>query len=88
VNRITTAELARNLPAVLDHIRESGETCVVECGGQPMVQISPMAGRQNAEQALADLYRGLASESAAGWREDAQRGREDLDGVLRDPWAS
>jgi antitoxin (DNA-binding transcriptional repressor) of toxin-antitoxin stability system len=88
MRKITATELARNLRAVLDRIRESGESYIVERGGQPVVQVSPTPGEQTAEQALADLYRTLSPEAAAGWLEDARRGRDALDDESRDPWAS
>ncbi|NGP53566.1 type II toxin-antitoxin system Phd/YefM family antitoxin [Thioalkalivibrio sp. XN8] len=88
MRKITATELARNLRAVLDRVRESGESYVVERGGQPVVQVSPTPGRQDAQQALADLYRTLSPEAAEGWLEDARRGNETLDDELRDPWAS
>jgi antitoxin (DNA-binding transcriptional repressor) of toxin-antitoxin stability system len=88
MQRITATELARNLRAVLDRVRESGEACIVERGGQPVVQVSPTPGQQTAEQALADLYRTLAPEVAEGWLADARRGGETLDDEPRDPWAS
>ena len=88
MKKITATELARNLRAVLDRVRESGESYIVERAGQPVVQVSPTPGTQTAEQALADLYRTLAPEAAAGWIEDARRGTEMLGEELRDPWAS
>jgi antitoxin (DNA-binding transcriptional repressor) of toxin-antitoxin stability system len=53
MQKITATELARNLRAVLDRVRESGETYIVERGGQPIVQVLPTPGQQNAAQALA-----------------------------------
>lgn len=88
MHKITATELARNLRAVLDRVRESGEAYIVERGGQPVVQVSPTPGRQNAEQALADLYRTLPPEAADDWLEDARRGSEALDEQLQDPWAT
>ena len=88
MRKITATEPARNLRAVLDQVRESGEAYIVERGGQPVVQVSPTPGRQAAEQALADLYRTLSPEAAEGWQEDARRGGTRLDDALRDPWVS
>jgi antitoxin (DNA-binding transcriptional repressor) of toxin-antitoxin stability system len=88
MQKITATELARNLRAVLDRVRESGEAFLVERGGQPVVQVSPTPGLQTAEQALADLYRTLPPDAAGGWPEDARRGGDALDDELRDPWAS
>lgn len=88
MRKITATELARNLRAVLDQVRESGESYIVERGGQPVVQVSPTPGAQTAAQALADLYRTLPAEAVEGWMEDARRGRAALDETLRDPWDS
>ena len=88
MKKITATELARNLRAVLDRVRESGEGYIVERGGQPVVQVTPTPGEQNAEHALADLYRTLSPQAAEGWLDDARRGRAALDEELRDPWAS
>ena len=88
MKKITATELARNLRAVLDRVRESGESYIVERGGQAVVQVTPTPGEQNAEQALADLYRTLPPQVAEGWLDDARRGGAALDEELRDPWAS
>jgi hypothetical protein len=44
--------------------------------------------RQDAQQALADLYRTLPPDAAKDWLDDARRGSELLDDHLRDPWNS
>jgi antitoxin (DNA-binding transcriptional repressor) of toxin-antitoxin stability system len=88
MKKITATELARNLRAVLDRVRESGESYIVERGGQPVVQVTPTPGEQSAEQALADLYRTLSPQAAEGWLDDARRGSSGLDEEQRDPWAS
>lgn len=88
MKKISATELARNLRAVLDRVRESNSGYIVERGGQPVVQLMPTPGAQTAEQALADLYRTLPPAVAEGWLEDAGRGRPGLDDELRDPWAS
>ena len=88
MQKITATELARNLRAVLDRVRESGEAYIVERGGQPIVQVSPTPGEQTAQQALADLYRTLSPEAAEGWLADAGRGSLALDQETHDPWAS
>lgn len=88
MQKITATELARNLRAVLDRVRETGEAYIVERAGQPVVQVSPTPGEQSAAQALADLYRMLPPDAAESWLEDARRGRASLDDELRDPWAS
>lgn len=88
MQKITATELARNLRAVLDRVRETGESYIVERAGQPVVRVSPTAGEQTAAQALADLYRMLPPEAAEGWLDDARRSGAALDETQRDPWAS
>lgn len=88
MQKITATELARNLRAVIDRVRETGEAYIVERGGQPVAQVSPTPGEQTAAQALADLYRTLPPDAAESWLEDARRGHEALADELQDPWAS
>jgi len=88
MKRITATELARNLRAVLDQVRESGEDYIVERGRQPVARVSPSPGHMTAEQALADLYRTLDPADGKTWLDDAREARESLADELRDPWAS
>ncbi|MDT8439555.1 MAG: type II toxin-antitoxin system Phd/YefM family antitoxin [Wenzhouxiangellaceae bacterium] len=87
MKQITATELARNLSAVLDQVRESGEDYVVERARQPVARLSPTPGRMTAEQALADLYQTLDPVDAETWQADARRGDSALSDELRDPWA-
>lgn len=88
VKRITATELARNLSAVLDQVRETGAEYVVERGRQPVAHISSSPGRMTAEQALADLHGSIDSDAAYRWEDDARRGDSALSDALRDPWSS
>ncbi|MFU8878305.1 MAG: type II toxin-antitoxin system Phd/YefM family antitoxin [Wenzhouxiangellaceae bacterium] len=88
MKRITVTELARNLRAVLDQVRETGEDYIVERGRQPVARVSPSPGHMTAEQALADLYRTLDPTDGGAWQEDARRADDALSDELRDPWAS
>lgn len=87
MKRITATALARNLRAVLDQVRETGEEYVVERGKQPVARVSPSPGQMTAEEALADLYRTLDPTDAETWQDDARRGEKKLSDELRDPWA-
>ncbi len=88
IKRITATELARNLSAVLDQVRETGEEYVVERGRQPVARVSPSPGIMSAEQALADLHESLEPAAGERWEADARRGDSALSDELRDPWSS
>lgn len=83
---ITTTELARNLRAILDQVRETGEEYVVERGRQPVARVSPTPGAMTAVDALADLYQTLEPVAAESWARDARRAEETLSNDMRDPW--
>jgi len=85
---ITATELARNLSAILDQVRETGEEYVVERGRKPVARVSPTPGAMTAADALADLYRTLEPAAAETWERDGRRAEETLSHELRDPWAS
>jgi antitoxin (DNA-binding transcriptional repressor) of toxin-antitoxin stability system len=54
---ITVAELARNLRRVLDSIVADGEEIVIERNHQQIARLVAVPVRQNALEAMADLYR-------------------------------
>ena len=88
---ITATELARNLRRVLDRLAVEGEEIVIERNHQQIARLIPGPGRQNALEAMADLYRILPEEAAKTWQADARRGRwkgSTLDKGVRDPWRS
>ena len=66
---ITATELARNLRQILDRLVADGEEIVVERNHQRVARILPGPGRQTALEAMADLYRTLPDDAAAGWVE-------------------
>lgn len=86
---ITATELARNLRQVLDNLSADGEEIVVERNHQQIARIVPGPGRQTALEAMADLYRTLSPEAAAGWVEDGRAlpGDGMVENEVRDPWA-
>ena len=88
---ISATELARNLRRVLDRVVAEGEEIVIERNHAQIARLVPGPGRQNALEAMADLYRTLPDDVAATWETDARgtrwKGNKVAKGV-RDPWAS
>jgi len=88
---ITSTELGRNLRRVLDRLTIEGEEIVIERNRQPIARLVPGPARQNALEAMADVYRTLPDEAAARWEADSRRGRwkgSRVDKGIRDPWHS
>jgi antitoxin (DNA-binding transcriptional repressor) of toxin-antitoxin stability system len=88
---ISATELARNLRRVLDRIVADGEEVVIERNQQQIARLVAGPGRQNAFEAMGDLYRTLPDDVAATWESDARGSRwkgNDLARGVRDPWAS
>ncbi len=88
---ITATYLARNLRRILDQLAMEGEEIGIERNGQQVARLLPGPARQNALQALADLYRTLPDDAAATWEANSRKGRwrgSRLDkGGIRDLWA-
>ncbi|MCZ7663194.1 MAG: type II toxin-antitoxin system Phd/YefM family antitoxin [Thermoleophilia bacterium] len=84
---ITATELARNLRQVLDQLVSDQEEIVVERNQQQVALILPVPGRQTALEAMADLYRTLPEDAAAGWLDESRR-RGALSEEARDPWGT
>lgn len=87
---ISATELARNLSAVLDRLAVEREELVIERNHRQVARLTPGPGRLTALEALADLYRTLPEEAAAGWEADSRGGGlkgERLAGGVRNPWA-
>ena len=72
---ITATELARNLRRVLDRIVADGEEIMIERNHQQIARLVAGPGRQNALEAMADLYRSLPEDVAATWEKDARTTR-------------
>lgn len=86
---ITATELARNLRQVLDRLAAGGEEILIERNHQMVARILPGTARQTALEAMADLYRTLPEDAAAGWLESGRQAfASQLDKDVRDPWAS
>ena len=85
---ITATELARNLRQVLDRLVLEGEEVEIERNNQRIARLIPGPGRQTALQAMADIYRTLPPDAAAGWAEAGRQLTENLDKGVRDPWGS
>ena len=88
---ISATELARNLRRVLDRVVAEGEEIVIERNHEQIARLVAGPGRQNALEAMADLYHTLPDDVAATWETDARgtrgKGNKVARGV-RDPWAS
>jgi antitoxin (DNA-binding transcriptional repressor) of toxin-antitoxin stability system len=91
VKTITATELARNLRRVLDQVVAQGSEIVIERHHAQIARLVAGPGRQNALEAMADLYRTLPDDVAETWERDAKasrwKGSKVAKGV-RDPWAS
>ncbi len=87
---ITATELARNLREVLDRLIAEQEEVVIERNHREVARLVPLPGRQNALEALSDLYRTLSPAAARDWLDDSRRGPGEatIDEELRDPWDS
>lgn len=88
---ITATELARNLRQVLDRLRADGEEVIVERNHEQICRLVPGPARQNALEAMADLYRTLPAKSAADWLKDSRSApalNQTLDQSMRDAWDS
>lgn len=88
---ISATDLARNLRRVLDRVVADGEEVVIERNREQIARLVPGRGRQNALEAMGDLYHTLPDYVAATWESDARgkrgKGNKVAKGV-RDPWAS
>ena len=70
---ISATELARNLRRVLDRVVAEGEEIVIERNHEQIARLISGPGRQNALEAMADLYRALPDDvAAATWEIDAR----------------
>lgn len=90
VKTISATELARNLGSVVDRLAVEREEIVIEGNPRQVARLAPGPGRLTALEALADLYRTLPEEAAAGWEADSRGGGlkgERLAGGVRNPWA-
>ncbi len=88
---ISATELARNLRRILDRLAIEGEEIVIERNREQAARLLPGPARQNALEAMVDLYRTLPENAAANWERDSSKGRwkgSKLDKGVRDPWAS
>ena len=60
--RVSATEAAKNFGELVNRVRETGATYVVERGGRPVVQVAPVA---SARCTVADLVGLLQSEARA-----------------------
>lgn len=86
---ITATELVRNFRKFLDSVEIKGEEIVIVRNNQEVARLIPGPAHQTALEAMADLYRTLPEDTAAGWLTDGRRaGETTLEQELRDPWAT
>jgi len=83
VRRLTATELAKRLSDVLNRVHYRGETVVVERGGKPLCQLTPVS--RSFDFRLSDLVALLDSAPAAGeeWAAAVAEGvaeQEDFEG--------
>jgi antitoxin (DNA-binding transcriptional repressor) of toxin-antitoxin stability system len=72
-NTITTIELARNLSRILDQLVNEGGEIVIERNSRQVARLTSAPAQQNALEAMADLYRTLPEDAAAGWEVDSRQ---------------
>jgi prevent-host-death family protein len=86
--RVTATEAAKNFGELVNRVRETGATYVVERGGTPVVQVSPVNNRRCR---LSDLAAALEAQPGADRELLAaiERGVKGANRprVPRDPWA-
>jgi antitoxin (DNA-binding transcriptional repressor) of toxin-antitoxin stability system len=69
---ITATELARSLRRVLDQVAAQGGEIVIERHHAQIARLVAGPGRQNALEAMADLYRTLPDDLAEMWESNAK----------------
>lgn len=79
VRRMTATELAERLSDVLDRVHDRGETVVVERGGKPLCQLTPVPAPFDFR--LSELVALLDSAPSAGeeWAEAVAQGVAEQD---------
>jgi antitoxin (DNA-binding transcriptional repressor) of toxin-antitoxin stability system len=77
------------LSRILDTLTLDGEEVVVERNQREVARLLPGGRHQTALEAMADLYRTLPEDAAAGWLADSRGapGAGLLTDEARDPWA-
>jgi prevent-host-death family protein len=85
----TSADLVRNFRKYLDTVESRGEEIVIVRNNQEVARLVPGSAHRTALEAMADLYRTLPEEAAAGWAEDSRDpAMGNIAEELRDPWAT
>lgn len=84
MEKISATELARNTREILDRVASSGESIAIERNHTLIAQIVPSERTMTAAQALAGLRPTLTAQQGAAWLNDS---KEELDNMVRDPWA-
>lgn len=85
----TSTDLVRNFRKYLDSVESKGEEIVIVRNNQEIARLVPGPTHQTALEAMADVYRTLPENAAAGWLGDSRSQATDtLEEELRDPWAT
>lgn len=84
---VTATEFARNFRTMLDSVEFMHEELIVVRNNHEVARIVPGPAIMTALEAMADIYRTLPEEAAAGWLEDSKRAEKGLKDEVRDPWA-
>lgn len=85
---VTATELSRNFRVMLDKVEFKHEELIVVRNNHEVARIIPGPATMTALEAMADIYRTLPEDAAAGWLEDSRRTERGLKDEVRDPWAS
>jgi prevent-host-death family protein len=88
MSTVTATEFSRNFSAILDRVEFKHEELIIVRNNREVARVIPGPASMTALEAMADLYRTLPEEAAAGWLEDARIPDDGRADELRDPWAS
>jgi PHD/YefM family antitoxin component YafN of YafNO toxin-antitoxin module len=86
VRTVTATELVRNFRTMLDSVEFKREELSIVRNNHEVARVVPGPSIMNALEAMADLYRTLPAEAAAGWMKDARQPGGRLKDEVRDPW--
>ncbi|ABQ24255.1 type II toxin-antitoxin system Phd/YefM family antitoxin [Geotalea uraniireducens] len=85
---VTATELARNFRVTLDAVEYNHEEFIIVRNNHEVARIIPGPSTMTAMEAMADIYRTLPEEAAAGWLRNSRQIKDILSDEVRDPWDS